>query len=485
VNTAREYLRVSVDRSGEEKSNVEQHEENVAAAAILGIANFGMPYKDVGSASRHARKSRDNFPLLLGDLREGRFGADVLVLWESSRGSRKVSEWCELIELCEEAGVRIAVTTHRRVYDPSNARDRRSLIDDANDSEYESSKSSQRILRDVAKRRNCGEPSGGSRPMGYQRIGIKPQYKGDPDTRELVLDPVEAPIVKELIERVAAGQTLTRIADDLNSRGAATSNGRRLTITTVRRVALNGIYAGLVMYKGEEVEGVKAKWPAIVDEATWRRGVALLRAPERARTRAPRRYLLTGGIVVCGKCGVTMRSKPYHGPNGPVRTYACPPSKLGGCGGVSVRADLLEHSVADVVVRRVESAKFARELRSRQGGDRKAVAEIDKITRELRDLEKGKASGALSLREYLDFRDAANSRLGAARVRMAGDTKAAAVGRFAGQTGALRTFWDDPTTTLDEQLAVVRAVVEQVVVSPVGKSKGRVFDDRRVRVIPI
>ena len=40
------------------------------------------------------------FAGLLADLDADRFGAGVLVLWESSRGSRKVSEWCALIEAC-------------------------------------------------------------------------------------------------------------------------------------------------------------------------------------------------------------------------------------------------------------------------------------------------------------------------------------------------------------------------------------------------
>jgi len=90
--SAREYLRVSVDRSGEERSNEDQHADNLAAAPTFGIDSFGEPYRDKGSASRHARKARDDFPRLIDDLTTGNFGADILVLWESSQSSRKVSE---------------------------------------------------------------------------------------------------------------------------------------------------------------------------------------------------------------------------------------------------------------------------------------------------------------------------------------------------------------------------------------------------------
>ncbi len=104
----REYLRVSYDRSGRERSQDEQHDENVTAAESIGVT-LGLPYREAGSksASRYARKTRDDFARLLADLGAGRFGAEVLVLWESSRGSRKVGEWVELIDLCEQQGVTI------------------------------------------------------------------------------------------------------------------------------------------------------------------------------------------------------------------------------------------------------------------------------------------------------------------------------------------------------------------------------------------
>ncbi len=86
----------------------------------------------------------------MADLESDTFGADVLVLWESSRGSRKVGEWVTLIDWCEMRGVKIFVTTHERTYDPANGRDRRTLIEDATDSEYESYKVHKRVARTAA-----------------------------------------------------------------------------------------------------------------------------------------------------------------------------------------------------------------------------------------------------------------------------------------------------------------------------------------------
>jgi DNA invertase Pin-like site-specific DNA recombinase len=67
------------------------------------------------SASRCSRDVRDEFGALLDDSTHNRFGAHIVLLWESSRGSRKVVGWVTLIELCETRGVRIWVHSHNQI----------------------------------------------------------------------------------------------------------------------------------------------------------------------------------------------------------------------------------------------------------------------------------------------------------------------------------------------------------------------------------
>ena len=101
----------------------------------------------------------------------------------------------------ERAGVTIYVTTHQRTYDPANGRDRRSLLEDAVDSEYESSKASVRAKRAAAANAAAGKPHGPC-PYGYRRI-----Y--DPLTKKLVRQephPDEAPVIRELFYWVRKGR---------------------------------------------------------------------------------------------------------------------------------------------------------------------------------------------------------------------------------------------------------------------------------------
>lgn len=123
---AREYLRVSRDSAGDGRSLDQQHEANAAAFAERGWQAHPKPYRDRGlSASSYARAKRAGFKQLITDLENDEFDADVLAIWEASRGSRRVGEWVDLIDLCRRRGVTIWVTADRQVYDPANARHRR------------------------------------------------------------------------------------------------------------------------------------------------------------------------------------------------------------------------------------------------------------------------------------------------------------------------------------------------------------------------
>lgn len=321
--TGREYLRVSYDRSGVERSPDEQHNDNERDCSARGI-KLAAAYREAGSASasRYARKSRDDFERLLEDLGAGRFGADVLVLWESSRGSRRVGEWVTLIELCEEQGVTIFVTTHGREYDPANPRDRRSLLEDAVDSEYESAKVSARARRASAANAAAGNPHGRV-PFGYVR-------RYDERSRKLISQephPDEAPIVQELFTRLAAGHSLKGIARDFAERGILNDSGRPFTPEHMRTLALNPTYAGIRIHNPGSggggahyrrlrpgVSQVAGTWPALVSKADFLAVQRILDDPRRVTTRGGKAKHLLSLIAKCDVCGgpltVTYRGKP-------------------------------------------------------------------------------------------------------------------------------------------------------------------------------
>lgn len=424
----REYLRVSKDTLKTGKSPDQQHEENVKAFELQGfVLHSSDPYRDDGaSASRYAKRERKGFNRLVDDLEQNRFGADVLAIWESSRGSRRAGEWNDLIDLCEKRGVQIWVTTHRRLYDPSNARDRRSLQEDAVDAEYESAKTSERIKRDVRAAAEKGRPHG-KHIYGYQRV-----YDGT--TRALVKvipHPEHSLIVKEAARRIAAGESFYGVAKDFNERGIAPRRPTRKdhradlgwTPPAVKQMLTMSAYAGKRQHQGEIVSD--AVWPALIEYPVWQKLQAIMSPVERKRTNDwPAAHLLSG-IALCGVCGAPLRvgkqnagRKPVDAKgnalldeNGvPVKrafyyTYVCSgvPGRLGPDGNkgfhVAMRETHLDEVATELLIARLENPSFLAKLGERgEGNDTARQKLLDEIAEYHEYLDGVRAQAAEKLR---------------------------------------------------------------------------------------
>jgi site-specific DNA recombinase len=311
--TAHEYLRVSVDGSGIEESQAEQHEDNERVRRDEGWRR-GRTYKDTGSASRYARKTRDDFGKLINDLRSGVIrSGEVLQLWESSRGSREQAEWATFLNLLRDNNVLLHVTSHRRLYDLHNPRDRRTLDEDGVDSAYESAKTSMRITRHIAANAAKGRPHGRV-PFGYRRI-----Y--DPDTGRLVSQVPkegEAEIVRELFARLAQRHSLHSIAKDFATRGIVNDSGTPFSAQHLRILATNPTYAGLRVHDtgrhgraprpGPGTTTVTAtvtegQWEPLVDRRRFHVVQQFLSAPGR-RTNGARPGRAVHAFSMILRCGV-------------------------------------------------------------------------------------------------------------------------------------------------------------------------------------
>ncbi|HEY4005567.1 MAG TPA: recombinase family protein [Pseudonocardia sp.] len=307
---AREYLRVSKDSSGRSRSTVEQDRDLSGDAEELGW-QVGDSYADPGvGASKFSRKRRGDFESLIADLRSDRYGAQVLMLWEISRGSRQVEEWLELLNLCAKRGVFFWVHTHGRLYDPTNGKDRETVLSEAVKVEAQAWEISQRITRAGKANVTEGRPSGPC-PYGYVRI-----Y--DPKTRALVSQdevPAEARNIRNLYARVLLGHTFHAIAKDWEQQGIVTRTGKRFTRAHLRALVLTPTYAGLRGHfpgrKGSNTPKVvtaanltPAVWPGLVSEDVWWTVHAQLNRPSVKEGGAPRVRDCKHLFSTISRCGV-------------------------------------------------------------------------------------------------------------------------------------------------------------------------------------
>lgn len=420
--TARDYFRVSKDDSGRLRSATEQKGDNRTRwAGELSFNGESYAEADAISASRFAAKSRGGFDRLMTDLRTNRFGAEVLVLWEPSRGSRKVGEWCSLIDLCHEAGVRIAVTTHGRIYDPGNTRDRRTLQEDAVDAEYESGKISDRVLRAMTANATNGKPHARV-PFGYRR-------RYDERTRQLIAqepEPDEAAVIVELFDRLQRGHSLKAIARDFDARGIRGRpsphlddcppscerhhpEGVVLSAQRLRDLALKPTYGG---YRSHYGKLTKASWDALVPATTFHAVQRMFAERKGSSPRSGRARHLLSGIVVCDVCGGPLAAEPRHGKT----AYRC---RFRRC--VTVDKAALDDYAEKVIVAYLSRRGHAEALTADDGADEaldaargdvaKIKAELDRLYDEVEAGEVTRRMAAADEARLTKALDAAEARV--------------------------------------------------------------------------
>lgn len=353
------YCRVSKDKR--DRASVQQQEDEARlAAAALGWTVVQVVVDNDVSASRHARREREFYPALLDLVRSGQI--EVLVFWESSRGDRDNTRWSALLDLCRDQGVKIHVVDHHRTYDLSVARDWKSLADDGVNNAYASEETRDRVLRAVRAQAAEGKPHG-KLAYGYRRV-----YTASGAFDAQLVHDEQAAIVRECGRRVAAGETLYAIAQDLNARGIPAPRGGKWLPNQVKRLVTNPRYVGLRVHQGKVVGD--AAWDGILDHKVYADCVRLMADPRRKTVRdTSLKHVLSGALKAT--CGGRMRVLKARG----YLTYTCFEDFCS-----AVRTTHVEEVVMQMIGARLEQPDVLERLAAR--GDQEAVG-ADGLARDL------------------------------------------------------------------------------------------------------
>lgn len=237
------------------------------------------------SASRFGTKSRDAWADLKAYLRPGH----ILVVWEASRANRDLEEFVALRNLC--AQLRVPLAYSGRVLDLSSGDDRFVGGLDALIAERESEQIRTRVLRAMRAAVADGRPH--SRPpWGYH--AVRPA--------EWVLDPMEAPRVREAVRRTLEGESQYSVLQWLKETGYAPASA-----SSLRRALCNPAIAGRRTHRSEDVG--EAVWPAIITLAQHHQLVGRVKRMKNLPGPQPK-YLLSG-IAKCGECGEALMHRNY------------------------------------------------------------------------------------------------------------------------------------------------------------------------------
>ena len=185
---------------------------------------------------------------------------------------------------------------------------------------------------------------------GYRSVPVGMNERGEVQGFQLELVPEQAEVIREIYRRYAAGESLQRIAADLNARGIR-GPGRKTTKPSTWSVAAlygtpkagsgllnNELYIGRYIWNRREwlkdpddatrrVPRMRprSEWKVaerpdlrVIDDATWAAVRQRMDAPRKKggqRGRGPAPRTLLGGLLRCGVCGGAMVAvhKRYYG----------------------------------------------------------------------------------------------------------------------------------------------------------------------------
>lgn len=302
------YCRVSKDDQRQGRSVGEQETECREAATHHEWQVAEVFPENDRSASRLATKDRPEYKRLVEHLQANK--PNVLILWESSRGSREPIEWFTLLALCRTNNIKMHIVKDRRTYDLSLSRDWKNLAEDGIDSAYEVEKTHERVLRSMKANAANGLPHG-KVLYGYQRV-----YDSKGRFVEQVIREDQAEVIREAAKRVAHGETMYVVAQDFNKRGIPTPISGPWDISKIRNLITKPAYIGKRTHKGTVTNAV---WPAILEVKTWQICVDKCNDPTRKTHRDTAIKHLLSGIVLCGVCNAVVRPQMNNG----IPSYLC------------------------------------------------------------------------------------------------------------------------------------------------------------------
>jgi site-specific DNA recombinase len=333
------YARISVDKSGEEVGVTRQLHDMRQLAAGHGYDVVAEVTENNISASKGLHRPGYERVCHLVSTEQ----VDHVIVWQSSRLVRSRKDRAEVISTFGTHNVDVIAVKGpsldlRSAYG-RGAADMQTCFDTM-EGEVKAERVSAAIA-DLAKRGKAW----GHCPYGWDRTGLGIHA-------QQVVNEHEAAIVRELVDRLLAGESLNELYRDMNARGEPapgyaqwmklpeelrtqrTEKGRRAPTqrwakSTVRTLVVRDANAAIRRYRKRDNGGteIKGGWPSIVDRAKHDRVVALLSSPDRRSHSGPRpgarKHLLTNGIGKCGVCGGVLRVARRNGSKDKTLIYLC------------------------------------------------------------------------------------------------------------------------------------------------------------------
>lgn len=327
--------------SKEEESNSIENQIRAGEEFAKSIDQpFTLYNEGEGVSGGAAMKDRPQLSRLLKDVE----GDDISIVWcrDSSRLFRDIYHHAMCMKLFKEKGVKVYYGN--KLFDPNDTQQK--LLEDmlAAFNEFRRTDQGRLTKETLIKGIKLGKAHG-QLPYGYS----------SDNNQMLVINEIEAPIIKQIYDMSLHGLGTQAIAEELNRQGVPTRynqtegtlktrHGRRINRKdikwaggTVRAIIVNKIYKGERHWQGEIYP-----CPKILEPDYWQKVNDNLKNNANTPGRKVDHKYLLKGLVKCGRCG-----RNYYGKSRVSKRdhyYMCSSKRRGqeNCGNRSVNIDFIE-----------------------------------------------------------------------------------------------------------------------------------------------
>ena len=246
---------------------------------------------------------RPNFLQMIDDSKKKTF--DYVLVYQLDRFARNRYDSANYKAKLKKNGVRVLSAKENITEDASGI-----LIEGVLESmaEYYSAELSQKVRRGIRESLSKGYFIGGYKLFGYDIVD-----------KHWTINPIEAPIVKDMFERYKNGEKAKSIVNRLNDMGIHNKSGAKFTVNSFAKIIRNSKYMGVVISNGQTYNNIV---PALVDEQTFKACNDIMdnqRHKQKAvQDHSP--YILSGKLF-CGNCGTLMTAEDGTSHTGKVYHY--------------------------------------------------------------------------------------------------------------------------------------------------------------------
>lgn len=451
MTTAAIYTRMS---KGSELGIARQLQDCRAEAEKRGwTIGLGFEFTD-DDVSATKRKPRPAYERMLTAIRAGR--VDAVVCWDLDRLTRSPREIEDVLDLADK-GLQLA--TLGGIADLATPQGQMTARIKATVARHEVDQLKRRMRRSLAQRATAGKAHGRT-PYGWRSAD-------------------EALFIREVADRLLAGESIRGITADLNGRAVPSARGGQWSTQVLRTVMLRESNCGRRVHLGEvvgELVGREALVPVDIHD----RVVALLRDPSRrSNPGAPKRHLLSK-LAVCGLCGAGMTSNPGRPAEKatPEKRAKAPGYVCTNCFGVRRRQSDVDELITDLVIARLEQPDAVEVLarRSDPGAVAAARETVSGLEAKLMRAADDYADDRITAQQLERITARLRPQIAKAEQQIADSLPRADFGPLLG-AGARERFQEAP-------LDIKRAVIDElmtVTILPSGPGR-RTFDPSLIRV---